>query len=68
MYSLQIHEQENRTKTVYLLEPTVVTLYTAAKGSVSMVLSVTRFGTSFATFWRGAAFASLQSALPLIDR
>ena len=68
MYSLQIHEQENRTKTVYLLEPTVVTLYTAAEGSVYMVLSVTRFETSFATFWSVAAFASSQSAPPPIGR
>ena len=68
MYSLQIHEQENRTKTVYLLEPTVVTLYTAVEGSVSMVLSVTRFGTSLATFWSVAVFASSQSAPPLIGR
>ena len=68
MYSLQIHEQENRTKTVYLLEPTVVTLYTAAEGSVSMVLSVTKFGTNFASFWSVVAFASSQSALPLIGR
>ena len=53
---------------MYLLEPTVVTLYTAAKGSVSMVLSVTRFETSSAPFWSVVAFASSQSALPLIGR
>ena len=53
---------------MYLLEPTVVTLYTAAKGSVSMVLSVTRFGTSFVTFWSVAVFALSQSAPPLIGR
>ena len=58
----------NQVLTVYLLEPTVVTSCTAGKGSVSMVLSVTKFGTSFASFLSDAAFVSSQSALPPIDR
>ena len=53
---------------MYLLEPTVVTLYSAVEGSDSMVLSVTKFGTSFVIFWSVAVFASSQSAPPLIGR
>ena len=46
----------------------VVTSYTAGEGSVSMVLSVTRFGMSFASFSSVAAFAWSQNALPHIGR
>ena len=58
----------NQVSTVYLSEPMVVTSYTAGEGSVSMVLSVTRFGTIFASFSSVAAFAWSQNALPLIGR
>ena len=47
----------NQVSTVYLSEPMDVTSYTAGEGSVSMVLSVIRFGMSFASFSSVAAFA-----------
>ena len=47
----------NQASTVYLSEPMVVTSYTAGEGSVSMVLSVIRFGMSFASFSSVATFA-----------
>jgi len=53
---------------VYLSELMDVTLYTAGEGSVSMVLSVTRFGMSFASFSSVAAFAWLPNALLHIGR
>ena len=42
---------------MYLSEPMDVTSYTAGEGSVSMVLSVNRFGMSFASFSSVATFA-----------
>jgi len=47
----------NQVSTVYLSEPMDVTSYTAGEGSVSMVLSVIRFGMSFASFSSVATFA-----------
>ena len=48
----------NQVSTVYLSEPMDgVTSYTAGEGSVSMVLSVIRFGMSSALFSSVAAFA-----------
>ena len=58
----------NQVSTVYLLEPTVVTSYTAGEGSVSMVLSVTRFGTIFASFSSVAGIARSLSVLCRIGR
>ena len=53
---------------MYLSEPMDVTSYTAGEGSVSMVLSVIRFGMSFASFSSVAAFAWSPNALPHIGR
>ena len=58
----------NQVSTVYLSEPMDVTSYTAGEGSVSMVLSVIRFGMSFASFSSVAAFAWSPNALPHIGR
>jgi hypothetical protein len=58
----------NQVSTVYLSEPMDVTLCTAVKGSVCMVLSAIRFVMSSASFSNVAGFARLLSVLYRIGR